>query len=175
MPNNSRTHHWKLVLLLLLLFVSLGLALDDYDNTAKYTCVFPLPILCYFVLFSWPRMLRPLRNEPRKVILFYLMTYTLMIAIFAFIYFILTESGETFHGLSTDPNSSKIINYVYFSIITATTVGYGHFFPETSMAKIVAMLEPFLTAVFLVTAFSVFSGNGQQKKEEEEQVDIAEL
>ncbi|MEI7621939.1 MAG: ion channel [Actinomycetes bacterium] len=50
---------------------------------------------------------------------------------------------------TTDPSAG---DYIYFSFITLTTVGFGDFTPATQMARSLAIFEAILGQVFLVTA-----------------------
>jgi voltage-gated potassium channel Kch len=42
-------------------------------------------------------------------------------------------------------------DYLYFSFVTLTTVGYGDITPATDLAKRLAVLEMFIGQVFLIT------------------------
>ena len=98
-----------------------------------------------------------------------------MIFIFAIIFYVLILSGETFKGLPLNENNSLFFHCVYFSVVTATTLGYGDFYPQTDIAKIITMIEPFMTAVFFVTASSIFLSNGDALDIVTPQPEISEL
>lgn len=53
--------------------------------------------------------------------------------------------GGLFHGLSA------VGDYVYFSFVTLTTVGYGDITPVTDLAKRLVVIEMFVGQVFLIT------------------------
>lgn len=70
--------------------------------------------------------------------------------IYAVIYKILIQfNPHSFAGLN---QSSHFIDFLYFSIITVTTTGYGDIHPLTNFARIITMTE-------IVAGFSIILGS----------------
>ena len=51
------------------------------------------------------------------------------------------------------------IDYVYFSYMTLTTVGYGDFTAATSVGRMVAVSEALIGQLYLVSAVALLVGN----------------
>jgi len=60
-----------------------------------------------------------------------------------------TSAGSTAHG-------RPLIDYLYFEIITFTTVGYGDIVPSTAQGKLLAMCTALLGATHGVTFVALF-------------------
>ena len=58
--------------------------------------------------------------------------------LFAIIYRILAKNNNHFKGLTAD---SPLLDFLYYSITTQTTVGYGDITPISRVSKILAMLQ----------------------------------
>jgi Ion channel len=65
---------------------------------------------------------------------------------------------ETFHGVSSGAES--IVDLVYFSIVTAATVGYGDIYPTNPWAKLMVVSEIFCIFSLFVLLLSAFSLTG---------------
>lgn len=63
---------------------------------------------------------------------------------------------STFSGIEdySDSYISKIPNFFYFSVTTFATVGYGDITPSSGIAKILVLLEIFLSFLIIVFALS---------------------
>ena len=165
-----RTQHWKLFLLAILLIICHGLAKADFHDMAKYLCFIPIALICYFIFIIWPAVFREINDDPVLVLLSYLGCYLLILILFAFVYYILLESGEAFHKLSL--NDSNIFDCIYYSFVTGTTLGYGDIYPETSIARIITVVEPFITAISLATLLTVLLGNNNESQISGEKITI---
>lgn len=62
---------------------------------------------------------------------------------FSFIYKILNESTNYEHYNGLDKNSSYF-KYLYFSITTTSSVGYGDIYPLTKISKALSILHQFI-------------------------------
>src|SRR3954454_6606699 len=65
-------------------------------------------------------------------------------------------TGEPFFVQTATPAAS---DYVYFSYVTLTTVGYGDFTASTSAGRIIAVSEALLGQLYLVSAVALLVGN----------------
>jgi hypothetical protein len=76
------------------------------------------------------------------------------VAAYALIAFVM---AAVFHSLQFLTGTSALDgvvasgDYVYFSFVTLTTVGYGDITPSTELAKRLAVVEAFVGQVFLIT------------------------
>lgn len=76
--------------------------------------------------------------------------YALIAFILAVVYrFMSIVGSEPF--LSGDPDTGDFGDFVYFSFVTVTTLGYGDVLPVSSLAKRMAVVEAFIGQVFMVT------------------------
>ena len=68
---------------------------------------------------------------------------------FAVIYAYLWASG-------VPSSASSNIKAIYFSIITATTIGFGDIFPKTSVEQFVVIIQSLISLIFVGMFFSYF-------------------
>ena len=52
-----------------------------------------------------------------------------------------------------------MVDYLYFSFITMTTVGYGELVPGPDSIRMLAVTEALVGQIFLVTALALLVGN----------------
>jgi Ion channel len=115
------------------LYIGLGLVFVLYGVTIRSTFAF----------------LRHTRREPIYVWLAYLLWSVFIcsvLAVFAIEYDLLppTPDPTIIHG-------RPLIDYLYYEIITFTTVGYGDIIPQTAQGKVLAMCTALLGATHGVT------------------------
>lgn len=65
-------------------------------------------------------------------------------------------TGEPFFVQTSTPES---VDYVYFSYVTLTTVGYGDFTAFTSVGRMIAVSEALAGQLYLVSAVALLVGN----------------
>lgn len=74
-------------------------------------------------------------------------------------------SGTAFFVQTQHPSSNQ---YLYFSFVSLTTVGYGDLTPATSFGRSMVVLEPLLGQIFLVTTVarlvSIWPGQWRSEK-----------
>ena len=73
-----------------------------------------------------------------------LQSFILSIFFFTFIYYIIGENHIQYEN-----KSNKIINNLYFSIVTQTLLGDPEMRPKSTLAKIIVSLQAFSTFIFL--------------------------
>lgn len=106
----------------------------------------------------------------------YAFIYFLLIPVFAFIY-----SGVE---LSFGSHKDNVMTYLYFSVVSITTLGYGDIFPNSSLAQFVTASESilgivliglFLNALSLQHSQEIENKNQRKKQEDEKDSAIARL
>jgi len=57
-----------------------------------------------------------------------------------------------------DVYNSSVYNYVYFSFVTLTTLGYGDFIPQTQQAQSISILISLLGQIYLTILMAILVG-----------------
>jgi len=70
------------------------------------------------------------------------------------------------HLLGDQPQN--FIDYIYFSIVTSTTIGYGDFHPHGELAKVVVCIQAVLVVSFIVLFLNFFSSKVETLHHEDE-------
>jgi hypothetical protein len=92
-----------------------------------------------------------------RIVLGALAIYLLVGLSYAYLYpVIATLTHQPFFVQTTDPGSS---DYIYFSYVTLTTVGYGDFTASTSAGRMIAISEALAGQLYLVSAVALLVGN----------------
>jgi voltage-gated potassium channel Kch len=68
-------------------------------------------------------------------------------------------SGVTGQPFFVQTSTPAAIDYVYFSYVTLTTVGYGDFTASTSVGRMIAVSEALTGQLYLVSAVALLGGN----------------
>ena len=93
-----------------------------------------------------------------------------VILIFATIYFLLahvTGNSLTYRNEVIEPNATGLLNSLYFSFITATTLGYGDIAPTGALSKFFASLEVVVGLILWGLVISKLIGVKQERILEE--------
>ena len=93
----------------------------------------------------------------RDLIFSAVVVYLLMAIMWTFIYTVI----ETAHpGSFTIPTTDihERMRFIYFSLVTITTLGYGDIVPKTSLASSLATLEAVVGQLYLVTTVAWLVG-----------------
>jgi hypothetical protein len=113
-----------------------------------------------FVVFTISRLAKFIFNEKevtKEVIFAAVVVYLLMAITWAFLYLIL----EFFrNGSIAFPFEEKLnfFDFLYFSCVTITTLGYGDVLPLTQQAKALAILEAITGQMYLVVVVAWLVG-----------------
>lgn len=114
--------------------------------------------LHYEVLRNCIRLLPAIAHKRRRrvifLILFILLTHAVEIWIFGIAYFILLQ-WELFGSIVGMTESLNLLDYVYFSAMVYTTVGFGDVFP-TGPIRFMAGMEA-LTGLVMITWSASFT------------------
>ncbi len=83
--------------------------------------------------------------------------YLLIGSLFAFVYGIVSSAGSgQFFAQHGDVDTSQ--NFLYFSFVTMTTVGYGDLTAATSLGRSLAIAEALIGQIYLVTVVATIVG-----------------
>jgi hypothetical protein len=118
------------------LYIGLGLVFVLYGLTIRSIFAF----------------LQHTRREPFYVWIAFLMSsvFICILAVFAIEYDLLPHTPEP-----SIAHSRPLIDYLYYEIITFTTVGYGDIIPSTAQGKLLAMCTALLGATHGVTFVAI--------------------
>lgn len=130
---------WLAPLFLPHFFVLSFLGIDGH--IVPYISVFLLIIMVYAALYDVFHLMGSANSYSRKSIvlhyIYFLINLSFIVIIFAKLY--------THYGIrSGDDISSSIIDALYFSMVTWTTLGYGDFIPATLYGRVVVSVEVFM-------------------------------
>ena len=105
-------------------------------------------------------ILRRILSSPTitvRLVLGALAIYLLVGLTYAYLYPVISAvTGQPFFVQTATPGA---IDYVYFSYVTLTTVGYGDFTASTSVGRMIAVSEALTGQLYLVSAVALLVGN----------------
>jgi len=105
-------------------------------------------------------ILRRIAQSPTitvRIVLGALSIYLLLGLTYAYLYPLIDYiTGQPFFVQTATPES---VEYVYFSYVTLTTVGYGDFTAATSVGRMIAVSEALGGQLYLVSAVALLVGN----------------
>jgi len=97
-----------------------------------------------------------------EVILGVLCAYLFIGSYFAFLYNVMATLSE--NPFFAQPGADGKLNYLYFSFVTLTTVGYGDISPAFGPGRMVAVTEAIIGQLYLVSVVAiVVSAYGKRK------------
>jgi len=79
------------------------------------------------------------------------------------------------HLAQSKPNMMKLMDYMYFSIYTITTTGYGDIIPTTAYAKFVISIANLCEVLFLVVFFNSLFSLSQASRQDTDRKRSAQL
>ena len=92
-----------------------------------------------------------------RIVLGALAIYLLVGLAYAYLYPLISlATGQPFFVQTTDPEA---VDYVYFSYVTLTTVGYGDLTASTNVGRMVAVSEALSGQLYLVSAVALLVAN----------------
>jgi hypothetical protein len=92
-----------------------------------------------------------------------LCVYVLIGMMFAFAYGAIGTLGSS--GFFVQQAHAKIPDYLYFSYVTQTTVGYGDLTAATGFGRALAVLEALIGQIYLVTVISLIVGSMRPRRD----------
>ncbi len=105
-------------------------------------------------------ILRRILSSPTitvRLVLGALAIYLLVGLTYAYLYPVISAVTDQPFFVQTDTPGA--IDYVYFSYVTLTTVGYGDFTAATSVGRMIAVSEALTGQLYLVSAVALLVGN----------------
>ncbi len=88
--------------------------------------------------------------------------YLFTAILFALIYRAMATMGDgTFFAQTDDPAA---IDYIYFSFVSITTLGFGDLSPASELGKMTAVIEAIIGQLYLVTVVALFVSNLGRKR-----------
>jgi voltage-gated potassium channel Kch len=109
-------------------------------------------LLWLFGLFSWADRFREKPGQSTRLyISFFILFYLLIIYSFGLAHY--AASGVDCVG--TFNRIKAVGNYLYFSVATATTLGYGDMTPSEPLAKFLSVLEVSFGVIFITAILTV--------------------
>ena len=122
--------------------------LINSESLVGLTYLLPVAILVTATLpITLQRILRQ-RRVTYETVLGALCTYVLLGLLFAFAYLALNELSGPFF---TQPGPHGQSEYLYFSFVTLTTLGFGDLSPDVGLPQALTVFEALTGQVFLVT------------------------
>jgi Ion channel len=98
-----------------------------------------------------------------RTVLGALCVYLLVGLSFAYLYVMLGRVSGPFFA---QPGADQAIDYVYFSYVTMSTVGYGDLTARGNLGRMLAVTEALIGQLYLVTIVALLVGNlGRQRRQ----------
>lgn len=111
------------------------------------------PFLIVHTPKKWIGLANPTTRSRLDLLLTCLLSYAFTLYGFAVVYALITRDAGAFSTKRMD-----LVTSMYFSVVTAATVGYGDIVPKSPLAKTVVMIEIVSSFLYAVFIFSVVAG-----------------
>ena len=100
------------------------------------------------------------RAVSRNVVFAAVVVYVLLAFVWTFVFEFLEAlyPGSFSHVIVADADVNWRSEFLYFSLVTITTTGYGDIVPATSLARMVTTLEALVGQVYLVVTVAIIVG-----------------
>jgi hypothetical protein len=132
---------------------------DGHDATYVRLSIFVVLLLSLpLVGFGLLRQVRVDRKITVQTMMGVLCAYLLLVSCFAYAYAVIgVLASEPF--FSQGAKWGTIGDYIYFSVITITTVGFGDLSPGTDLGRSVTAAEALIGQIYMVTVVAVIVSN----------------
>lgn len=117
-----------------------------------------VPLLTFFAMS--PPAARRLGRA--GVISLALMSYFFAIYAYGVLYVFISHATEA----AFSPAPLSLLDGIYFSLVTAATVGYGDIIPVSSLAKVVVMSQIVFSLVYVVVLLSAVAAHAREEVHE---------
>lgn len=155
------------------LMVTLGVAISlllDEQGLAVSLYLTTMIALCVSAMAAIVDRLRKQPLVDAKTVMGALSFYLLLGLLYATVFALFQHVEGQFFAQIAPPARATSADFLYFSFVTLTTVGYGDLSAIGSMQRMVAISEALLGQLYLVTVVSMVVANmGRQRQERVEQ------
>ena len=137
-----------------LLIASLSAAFQPAPIIIIILCA--VAFICWFLkIFSWSDSFKD-NPVPRTrfYLTFFVLFYFCFTYLFSLIYYAIAWERQIFREI-TNAGDTSFIDCFYFSVITATTLGYGDLSPADSLIKCLSVLEVSFGTIFIAAILTV--------------------
>ena len=138
-----------------LLTASLSAAFDPTPIVILFSCTVAF-IFWVVKIFSWADSFRR-HSLPRThlYLIFFVLFYFCFASLFSLVYYAISESGYQVFSEIKNAGDTSFIDCLYFSVTTATTLGYGDLSPADSLIKCLSILEVSFGIIFIAAILTV--------------------
>jgi len=136
-----------------LLIASFSVIFEPSPYIILFSCAISF-IYWVWKLFSWPDSIRkspPLRK--RSYIWLFMVYYSCVTYLFSLAYYAAVKLGSKI--VKGGEPIESLMDCFYFSIATATTLGYGDLIPNHIFTKCLSILEVSFGTIFIITILTV--------------------
>ena len=119
------------------------------ESIVALTYLLPVVLLVTATLPITLRRVLAHRRITHETVLGALCTYVLLGLLFAFVYLAVSDLREASFFVQEGPHAQS--EYLYFSFVTLTTLGFGDLSPAVGLPQALTVLEALLGQIFLVT------------------------
>jgi hypothetical protein len=120
----------------------------------------------YFILVvaGLTRVIHGAQEVTREVLFAAILVYLLLTLIWAYLYASLETVSPGSFSFPEDPAREFLFQFLYFSIVTITTLGYGDIIPLSQQASALAMVEALTGQIYLVVVLAWLVGMHVSRK-----------
>ncbi len=119
------------------------------ESIVALTYLLPVVLLVTATLPITLRRVLAHKRITHETVLGALCTYVLLGLLFAFVYLAVSDLRNASFFVQEGPHSQS--EYLYFSFVTLTTLGFGDLSPAVGLPQALTVLEALLGQIFLVT------------------------
>ncbi len=147
-----------LVAVLVAAILQVGLAGSDGTSFVRISVLVIIVASIPLVAVGLVRQVRSDRKISIKTMMGVLCAYLLIMSAFAYSYAVISKlGGEAFFNQGEQWNTMG--SYLYFSLITITTVGFGDLTPATDLGRSLTAAEALIGQIYMVTVVAVIVAN----------------
>ncbi len=153
--------HWRLTRVGLVVAILLVTVAGHFFNGTQMEQLWLVILLCYLVLTAWLATKQVLLTGPidSNKIVGALCIFLLMGLAWTTLYLIVAQNNpRAFHGIEPGPWYEVMPEFVYFSFVSLTTLGYGDVGPLSPIARFLAYAEAITGQFYLAVLVASLVG-----------------